>query len=456
MDMRQPPALSGTGVGSEAHANPVNHRLILWAVLSSLIFQVILVASAWGQWVTVGVLCALFVARAGLNILLAHWMNRTKREVLGGWLIMGTNLLISTAMSEVLHWNLLAWFNVLFQAFFLSGFRERESHAAMHRSGLAVFLAVSAGLALRTGLEPSFIAMFCVMAVLFFCIGEARCQQLAAALDASRESHQRLLRMQAQLVAQEKLSSLGMLAAGIAHEINNPMAFVTSNIRSLSKDLAAQPQLPEELREYVDDVLPATLDGIRRVNAIVADLRRFARNDPEAPVEFDLNHEVSSAIRLSQGELKHRCGVELELGELPPLVGQPRQIGQVLVNLIVNAAQSLPSQGGVVKVSTSAGPDEVLVRVRDNGAGMSQETLGRLFQPFFTTKPVGEGTGLGLAVAYGIVTGHGGRIEAESEPGRGSCFTVRLPRPVEKARATPPGTMSPGVDPGATRAPHGG
>ncbi|HYO68607.1 MAG TPA: ATP-binding protein, partial [Archangium sp.] len=428
----------------------------LWAVLSALIFQVILVASTWGRWGTVGALCVLFVIRTVFNILVTLWMERETRHVHGTWIMLFGNLFISTALSEVLHWNLLAWCNVLFQSFFLSGFRERESHAAAQRLGLGVFLAVSSGLALRVGLEPSFIGVCCIIALLFFFIGEARCKQLAAALDASRESHQRLLRMQAQLVAQEKLSSLGMLAAGIAHEINNPMAFVTSNIRSLSKELAAQPHLPEELREYVDDVLPATLDGIRRVNAIVADLRRFARNDPEAPVEFDLNNEVSSAIRLSQGELKHRCGVELELGEVPPLVGQPRQIGQVLVNLIVNAAQSLPNQGGVVKVSTSAGPDEVLVRVRDNGAGMSEETLGRLFQPFFTTKPVGEGTGLGLAVAYGIVTGHGGRIEAESELGKGSCFTVRLPRSVERARAAPPGVMSPGIDPGATRASHEG
>ncbi|WP_239014643.1 sensor histidine kinase [Archangium violaceum] len=108
-------------------------------------------------------------------------------------------------------------------------------------------------------------------------------------------------------------------------------------------------------------------------------------------------------------------------------MGQARQIGQVLVNLIVNAAQALPARDGVVEVSTLSRSSEVLVRVRDNGVGMPAEVRDKLFQPFFTTKPVGEGTGLGLAVAYGIITGHGGRIEVESEPGRGSCFTVRLP-----------------------------
>ena len=109
------------------------------------------------------------------------------------------------------------------------------------------------------------------------------------------------------------------------------------------------------------------------------------------------------------------------------MVGQPRQIGQVVLNLLVNAVQAVPAQGGVVKVSTREEPGEVVVEVRDNGVGMTKEVQGQLFQPFFTTKPVGEGTGLGLAVAYGIITGHGGRIEVESEPGRGTCFTVRLP-----------------------------
>ena len=434
--MSQAPMDTGTkGRGGEQD-NPVNRRLILWGYLSTLVVHAILIKSTWGQWVMVGEIGALFLARNALNILVSLLRKYTQRYMLVMWLALSGNLLLTLLLAQVLHWNLLAWLNVLFQSFFLSGFRERESHAGVQRFGLGSFLTGAAALSLYQGIEPSYIGMMCIMACLFFFIGEARCQQLAEALDASRDSHRQLQRMQAQLVAQEKLSSLGLLAAGVAHEINNPMAFVTSNIRSLSRDLAAQTPLPEPLREYVEEVLPATLDGIRRVNAIVADLRRFASDDPEMPVTFDLNNEVTSAIRLSQGELKHRCTVELELGEVPSIRGQPRQIGQVLVNLIVNAAQSLPAQGGVVKISTCTEPGEVLVRVSDNGAGMSEETLGKLFQPFFTTKPVGVGTGLGLAVAYGIITGHGGRIEAQSQLGQGSCFTIRLPRAQEPVADT--------------------
>ena len=350
------PPIGGDAPG-EASSNPPNQRLLLWALLSALIFQVLLVASTWGQWVTVGVLCALYVFRSVFNVLVTRWTEHTKRTTAGMWLIVVGNLVISAAMSEVLRWNLLAWVNVLFQALFLNDFRERVSHARAYRISLAAFLGVCAGLALRAEGSPTFIVTFCILAALCFFIGEARSQQLAEALDASRESHRRLRAMQSQLIAQEKLSSLGMLAAGVAHEINNPMAFVTSNIRALSQDLAEQPHLPEVLREYVDDVLPATLDGIRRVNAIVADLRRFARNDPALPVVFDLNAEVTTALRLSQGALQHGCDVTLELGELPLLMGQPRQLNQVLVNLIVNAAQSLPAEGGTVKVS---GPSVLL------------------------------------------------------------------------------------------------
>ncbi|MFY0527240.1 sensor histidine kinase [Archangium gephyra] len=423
----------------------MNRGLALWSGATVVCAQVLLVAHAWGRWTVVGALCALFAVRAGLNMSL-YWRAKRTSPLRGVqlWLLLIGNLTISTLESQLLRWNLVAWLTMVLQAVSLNGAPSREG-LTQRRVGLGLYVAVSAGLGLREGVEPGTVGLFCLAAVGFYGLGEARCRMLIEALEASRESHRQLQRMQRRLVEHEKLSSLGMLAAGVAHEINNPMAFVTSNVRLLSRDLAAQRQLPEELREYVDDVLPATLDGIRRVNAIVADLRRFARNDPEQPVEFDLNAEVSSALRLSQGERRSRCKVELELGALPPIVGQPRQMGQVVLNLLVNAVQAVPAQGGVVKVRTRAEGEEVVVEVRDNGVGMSKEVVGRLFQPFFTTKPVGEGTGLGLAVAYGIITGHGGRIEVESEPGRGSCFTVRLP--VSRDEPAPP-PANPGDPPG--------
>ncbi|WP_375769273.1 ATP-binding protein [Archangium gephyra] len=430
-------AAVGSPVGN-GDGESMNRGLVLWSGITVVGAQVLLVSQVWGRWTWVGVLCALFVVRGGLNMSLFARVKRVGHQGrVETWVLLIGNLTLSTVESQLLQWNLMAWLHMVFQAVFLNGTRSREG-LVERRVGLCLYLAVSAGLGLRQGVAPGTVLLFCLAAVGFYGLGEARCLMLSEALEASRQSHRQLQGMQRQLVEHEKLSSLGLLAAGVAHEINNPMAFVTSNVRLLSRDLAAQPQLPEELREYVDDVLPATLDGIRRVNAIVADLRRFARKDPEQPVEFDLNAEVSSAWRLSQGERKSRCKVELELGVLPPILGQPRQIGQVVLNLLVNAVQAVPGQGGVVKVRTRAEEGEVVVEVRDNGVGMTKEVLGQLFQPFFTTKPVGEGTGLGLAVAYGIITGHGGRIEVESEPGRGTCFTVRLPVSGEAPDPEPP------------------
>ncbi|MFE8603913.1 sensor histidine kinase [Archangium violaceum] len=422
------PAEAQTVGNPEGNGEVLNRRLVAWSIGTVTLIQGLLVAHAWGRWRVVGALCGLFAVRAVLNTRLLSRVNRGERLRKGEqWTLLLGNLALSAAESQLVHWSLLAWINMLLQAVMLNGGAPSREGLTVRRVGLGLHLTVSAGLGLREGVEPGTVGLFCLAASAFYGLGETRCLILIDALEASRESHRRLRRMQGQLVAHEKLSSLGLLAAGVAHEINNPMAFVTSNVRLLSRDLAAQRELPEELREYVDDVLPATLDGIRRVNAIVADLKRFARNDPEEPVEFDLNAEVSSALRLSQGERRGRCRMELELGALRPIVGQPRQIGQVVLNLLMNAVQAVQAREGVVKVSTREEPGEAVVEVRDNGVGMTKEVVGQLFQPFFTTKPVGEGTGLGLAVAYGIITGHGGRIEVESEEGRGTCFTVRLP-----------------------------
>lgn len=418
--------------------NPINRRLARWAGLSLAIYELVMVTSVWGQWETVRALLSFFASRIVGNVLGVAWLVKKGHQNACMWILMGFNMLITLVEARALHWSLVAWIHVLCQVSFLNGYEERDN-LLKHRVGVGGFLAISAGLALRDGCAPGIVGLFCLVSLLLYGMGEASHQLLVRALDSARENHRRLQQMQEQLVAHEKLSSLGMLAAGVAHEINNPMAFVTSNVRGLVRELKTLPQLPEELREYVDDVLPATLEGILRVNAIVADLRRFARNDLETPVEFDLNSEVASAIRICQGQVRDRCLLEVDLGNVPPLMGRPRQVGQVIINLILNAVHALPSEQGVVKVRTRAELDEVLVEVSDNGVGMSKEVLRHVFQPFFTTKPVGEGAGLGLAVAYGIVTGHGGRIDIDSEPGKGTRITVRLPATaakVEEALAT--------------------
>ncbi len=268
-----------------------------------------------------------------------------------------------------------------------------------------------------------------------------RTAELSEALASLEINHQRLTaahenleELHRELATRDRLSSLGLLAAGIAHEINNPMTFVTSNVSALVDDMREADALPGALRDYVDEILPETVEGIRRVNAIVADLRRFARGDIDGMVEYDLNVEIAAAVRISRSHIKDGCRIDLELGEIPTLFGRPRQIAQTAVNLIVNAAQAMEGRSGVITVATLGEPSGAVLVVRDDGVGMSAETVGRLFQPFFTTKPVGQGTGLGLSVAYGIVKAHGGFIEVDSELGRGTQFRVRLP-------SAPPTTM---------------
>jgi signal transduction histidine kinase len=324
-------------------------------------------------------------------------------------------------------WSLLLWSYVPFAMLWFYGMD------AFGRTRALVYLVVMDSAALLSGCDPFQPVAFSLLGVLVFRLTEKRAELLQQSLEHIIDQREQLAQAEVRLrvlheraFEQEKLSSLGMMAAGVAHEINNPMAFVTSNVTSLFKDLKRQPALPEPLKEYVDEVLPETLNGIQRVNAIVSDLRRFARGDPEIYAEYDLNAEAQTALRIAQGQLSH-CELEVQLGEVGLVVGRPRQIVQVLVNLLANAGQATAA-GGAVRLSTRLEGQGVCVEVRDAGTGMTQETLRNLFQPFFTTKPPGMGTGLGLAVAHGIVTGQGGRIEVESELGKGSCFTVHLPR----------------------------
>jgi two-component system, NtrC family, sensor kinase len=287
------------------------------------------------------------------------------------------------------------------------------------------YLAVVDAVALLDGCDPRLPLAFTVLGSITFLVADKRTTLHQTMLRQVLEQREQLQKAHERALEQEKLSSLGMMAAGVAHEINNPMSFVTSNVSSLYKELQRQQELPGPLREYVTEVLPETLDGIRRVNAIVSDLRRFSRGDAEIPTEYDLNDEARAALRIAHGQLSH-CKVEAELGEVGRVVGRPRQVAQVLVNLLVNAGQAT-SPGGRVHLSTGREGDQVRMEVRDTGAGMPPEVLSRLFQPFFTTKPLGMGTGLGLAVVHGIVTSHGGRITVRSQPGEGTCFTVYLP-----------------------------
>jgi len=240
--------------------------------------------------------------------------------------------------------------------------------------------------------------------------------------------------LQDRLRQSQKLEAVGQLAAGLAHEINNPMSYVRSNLHVLRQewealraklDAVGQWEESEDFEALIDE----SLEGVDRTIAIVKDVREFSHfGGATGPglEAVDLADLADGALRVASA--RARPGIELEraYGDVPRVRCNPNQLRQVLVNLIVNAVQAV-DEAGHVRLVTGSDGHEAFVRVEDNGSGMSDETRERLFDPFFTTKPVGEGTGLGLYVSYEIVQSHGGRIVVQSEPGVGSSFEVRLP-----------------------------
>ncbi|WP_431103963.1 ATP-binding protein [Roseateles noduli] len=277
-------------------------------------------------------------------------------------------------------------------------------------------------------------------------------------------TNSRLEEAQNQLLQSEKMASIGQLAAGVAHEINNPIGFVSSNMSTLRSyvepmfELLETMQaltpgaLPESvdraLREldkridlaFVKEDLPQLLDesddGLVRVKKIVQDLKDFSRVDHAEWQDADLNAGLDSTLNVVMNEVKYKAEVKKDYGVLPPVRCIAAQLNQVFMNLIVNAAHAIP-QRGEIRLRTRAQDGWVCVEVEDTGCGMSEEVRRRIFEPFFTTKPVGKGTGLGLSLSYSIVQKHAGRIEVISAPGEGTTFQVWIPEtPREDATAS--------------------
>ncbi|MHB1555855.1 MAG: sensor histidine kinase [Isosphaeraceae bacterium] len=320
---------------------------------------------------------------------------------------------------------------------------------------------------------------------------EERLKEQNVMLQEMAESERRALAAlkaaQSRMVQTEKLASLGQLVAGVAHEINNPLAFVSNNVAVLERDLrdllelvrlfrtarngsgsgtrtgeadgdpAATDARIAEICEQLDldyslenlpRIIERTREGLRRIERIVKDLRLFARVDEGEWNEVDLNPGIDSSVNMVQGYARKR-GVKVvaEYGELPAVRCRAARLHQVVVNLLMNAIDACPPEG-TVTVRTGPDPEHqgIRIEVSDTGCGIDPAIRERIFDPFFTTKPLGEGTGLGLSISYGIVEEHGGTIEVQSTPGSGSCFTVRVPlqgrrgadpaRPAKPAQAT--------------------
>jgi signal transduction histidine kinase/DNA-binding NarL/FixJ family response regulator len=233
---------------------------------------------------------------------------------------------------------------------------------------------------------------------------------------------------QEQLMISDRMASIGMLAAGVAHEINNPLAAVIAN---LDLALAELQDLQESSLKEVNEMLEDARAAADRVKHIVRDLKIFSRHEETKDSAVDVHQMLDSTLRMAWNEIKHRARLVKEYGEnLPPARGSESRLGQVFLNLIVNSAQAIPegnASRNQIKVSTSVEGTNVVVAVTDTGTGMSVETIRHLFTPFFTTKPQGVGTGLGLSISHRIVTSIGGELKIDSELGRGTTVRVILP-----------------------------
>lgn len=288
---------------------------------------------------------------------------------------------------------------------------------------------------------------------------EERTAELSAQKADLEEALVQLKETQAQLVQADKMASIGQLAAGVAHEINNPIGFITSNLGSLKgyvddlkkfisecdglvkaaaegsdgvSDAAASVKAVREEADidYVlsdlEDLIDESIEGTTRCRKIVGDLKDFSHVDnPDASSE-NLNELLEKTLNVAKNEIKYKCQVEKDLGDIPEIPCFGGKLGQVFLNLFVNAAQAI-EECGTLRVATSKEGDDIRITVSDDGCGIPEEHLTKIYDPFFTTKEVGKGTGLGLNLTYNMVQAHGGRIEVQSKVGEGTTFDIWLP-----------------------------
>jgi signal transduction histidine kinase len=271
--------------------------------------------------------------------------------------------------------------------------------------------------------------------------------------------------IEAQLLQSEKMASIGKLAAGVAHEINNPTGFVSSNLKTLSEYIediiglfkeyrklisklkknsdscGPFPEISEQvnhivaLEKEVDldfvlkdifELIDESKEGTERIKKIVQDLKDFAHPGQDKPKFADINQNIDSTVNVVWNELKYKADVTKDYGDLPQVQCYPQLLNQVFMNLLINAAQSIEKHGEI-NIKTRADNGYVEIKISDTGSGISKENLYRIFDPFFTTKDVGKGTGLGLNVAYNIIKKHHGEIDVKSAVGKGTTFTIRIP-----------------------------
>lgn len=268
------------------------------------------------------------------------------------------------------------------------------------------------------------------------------------------EKIKELNKAQDMLLQSEKMASIGQLAAGVAHEINNPIGFVGSNLSTLSKNITdilrlinacdeyesyfpqnakdALNKIKEEidldyLKDDIHDIINESLHGIGRVKKIVQDLKDFSHVDSAEWTWVNIHDCIDSTLNIASNEIKYKAEIIKEYAELPEIECIASQINQVILNLLVNAAHAIKNRGTITIKTSILDADSIRIDISDTGHGIEEEHVKRIFEPFFTTKPVGKGTGLGLSLAYGIITKHKGKIRLVSEMGKGTTFMITLP-----------------------------
>jgi signal transduction histidine kinase len=246
-----------------------------------------------------------------------------------------------------------------------------------------------------------------------------------------RHETEERMQLELQLAQAQKLEALGRLAAGLAHEVNNPLSFIISNLNHVQRELAVLATTqPSESMEELQESCHDALHGCARIQRLVQDVRGFSRakSDPDGPV--DLVGVVEEALSMANPAQVPGLRIERELQPVPPIHADEHGLGQVFLNLLINALHAVEKGPAEPRLRVAIGPHEdgrVRVEVQDNGCGIAPEHLGRIFDPFFTTKPPGVGTGLGLFICHGIISGFGGEMSVQSQPGQGTTFRVLLP-----------------------------
>ncbi len=413
-------------------------RLNQTITVGSIALQALVVAALWGHWRALAVSMGVFVAIVPFNLWVTAKVLPSWGALRGELFRAVVNTVVTVTVYRVTGWPFPVWLWLPFNALIFEGKRWLTWVI------LSITCISNITFGLIDGVSWIVPAAFTVFAVFGRVMSDERMRVIRDMFDASEAQARALERVEVELRHAQKLEAVGRLAAGVAHEINTPLQFISDNVHFINEGVAellelihpdaktADAKAVDYLREHLPEALRSTNDGLARVTSIVASLRAFAHPSTARGV-IAPNDAVSAAIVLSKHEYRYIADVDTQLGDVPSVRANAGEVSQVLVNLIVNATHAIADKKkstgdrGHISVTTAIDRDTVAISVGDDGVGIDAAIGDKIFDPFFTTKPVGLGTGQGLAIAHAIVARHGGTLTFTSKRGVGTTFVVRLP-----------------------------